>query len=412
MMGYITDRTARAIKPGDKPVPAGVTGMYLFAGTERGRGKWILRYVSPVTGKRRDMGMGSYPDTGVARAIEKALEARQQIQDDIDPILTRQSTRAIPTFEQAARDQWEILAPGFRNDKHRQQWISSLEQHAFPTIGGVKVNALQPEHFADMLRPIWLKIPETAKRVKMRCTAIMAACRARKHITSNPLDDIGPLLPTTKQKDAAPERHHPAMPWRLVPGFVHDNLNREPIIGARAALLFAILTAARSGEVRGATWSEIDFDKRLWTVPGNRMKAGRAHRVPLANDAIELLRAQLHGDDPQADVLVFPALRGGELSDMALTSILRKAQAPSDVPGRVATAHGFRSSFRNWCADHGTSTELAERCLAHTIGNKVQAAYERTDRLDARIRLMAAWADHIMGRAGDTRAIPIRSTAA
>jgi integrase len=411
MMGYITDRTARAIKPDDKPVPAGVTGLYLFAGTERGRGKWILRYVSPVTGKRRDMGMGSYPDTGVARAIEKALEARQQIQDDIDPILARQSTRAIPTFEQAARDQWMILAPGFRNDKHRQQWISSLEQHTFPAIGGVKVDALQPEHFADMLRPIWLTIPETAKRIRMRCSAVMAACRARKQIAGNPLDDIGPLLPATKQKDTAPERHHPAMPWRLAPGFIEQHLNRQPIMGARAALLFAILTAARSGEVRGATWSEIDLDKKLWTVPATRMKAGRAHRVPLSDDAIALLHAQLHGDDPQAEALLFPALRGGELSDMALTSILRKAEAPSDVPGRVATAHGFRSSFRNWCADHGTSTELAERCLAHTIGNKVQAAYERTDRLDARVRLMAAWADHVMGRSADAQVVPIREVA-
>ncbi|WP_291773541.1 site-specific integrase [Castellaniella sp.] len=412
MMGYITDRSARAIKPGDKPVPAGVTGMYLFASTERGRGKWILRYVSPVTGKRRDMGLGSYPDTGVARAIEKALEARQQIQDDIDPILARQSTRAIPTFEKAARDQWEILAPGFRNDKHRQQWISSLEQHAFPSIGGVKVDALQAEHFADMLRPIWLTIPETAKRIKMRCASVMAACRARKYIQGNPLDDVGPLLPAAKQKDATPERHHPAMPWREVPVFVRDHLARQPIMGARAALLFAILTAARSGEVRGMTWAEINFDQKLWTVPADRMKAGRAHRVPLSDGAIALLRDQQHGDDPQTEALVFPALRGGELSDMALTSILRKAQAPSDLPGRVATAHGFRSSFRNWCADHGTSTEVAERCLAHAISNKVQAAYERTDRLDARVKLMAAWADHVMGRVADARVVPIRSTAA
>lgn len=407
MMGYISDRTARAIKPGDKPIPAGVTGLYLFAGTERGRGKWILRYVSPVTSKRRDMGLGTFPDTGVARAIEKALEARQQIQDDIDPILARQSTRAIPTFEQAARDQWAILAPGFRNDKHRQQWISSLEQHAFPAIGGIKVDALQPEHFADALRPIWLTIPETAKRVKMRCSTIMAACRARKYVTSNPLDDIGPLLPATKQKDTAPERHHPAMPWRLVPDFVRGHLTREPIIGGRAALLFVILTAARSGEVRGATWTEIDFDKHLWTVPAARMKAGRAHRVPLSDDALALLRVQRGDETPAPDALVFPALRGGELSDMALTSLLRKAQAESDVPGRIATAHGFRSSFRNWAADHGVGTELAERALAHTIGNKVQAAYERSDRLDARVKLMQSWADHVMGRTG-ADVIPIR----
>lgn len=411
MMGHISDRTARAIKPGDKPIPAGVTGMYLFAGSERGRGKWILRYVSPVTGKRRDMGLGSYPNTGVARAIEKALEARQQIQDGIDPILARQNMKEIPTFEQAACDQWAILAPGFKNDKHRQQWISSLEQHTFPTIGGIKVDALQAEHFADMLRPIWLTIPETAKRVRMRCSAVMAACRARKFILSNPLDDIAPLLPATKQKEIAPERHHPAMPWRTVPAFIDQHLKKKTMLGGRAALLFTILTAARSGEVRGATWAEIDFENKLWTIPADRMKAGRAHRVPLSDDAIDLLRSQLHGDDSQAAALIFPALRGGLLSDMALTSILRKANAASDTQGRIATAHGFRSSFRNWCADHGVSTDLAERSLAHSIGNKVQAAYERTDRLDARIKLMASWADHVMGRAADARVVPIRGAA-
>jgi integrase len=182
-------------------------------------------------------------------------------------------------------------------------------------------------------------------------------------------------------------------------------------MGGRAALLFAILTAARSGEVRGATWAEIDLDKRLWTVPAARMKAGRAHRVPLSDDALALLRVQRGDETPAPDALVFPALRGGELSDMALTSLLRKAQAESDVPGRIATAHGFRSSFRNWAADHGVGTELAERALAHTIGNKVQAAYERSDRLDARVKLMQSWADHVMGRAADARVVSIRGVA-
>jgi len=398
MMGYITDRTARAIKPGDKPIPGGVTGLYLFPGSDRGKGKWIIRYVSPVTGKRRDMGLGSFPDTGVARAIEKALAAREQIQDGIDPILARQTQRKIPTFEQAARDHWELLAPGFRNDKHKAQWIASLEQHIFPTIGGIRVDHLQVAHFGDALAPIWLTIPETAKRVKMRCSAVMAACRARKFIVANPLDDVGALLPLSNKKETAQIRHHPAMPWKDIPVFVRDHLNRPPVWGSRAALLFAILTAARSGEVRGATWQEFDLNGQLWIIPATRMKAKQPHRVPLSDDALALLR-NLQGDEtPAPDALVFPALRGGELSDMALTSLLRKAQASSDIQGRIATAHGFRASFRNWCADHGVSTDLAERSLAHTIGNKVQAAYERTDRLTARTKLMQSWADHVMGR--------------
>ena len=408
MMRYITDRQARATRPGGKPIRAGVRGLLVYpSDTEPGCGKWILRFVSPVLNKRRDMGLGTFPDTGVARAVEKALEARALVQDGIDPIAARQSLRAVPTFEQAARDQWKILAPGFRNEKHRAQWISSLEQHLFPAIGHVSVDKLQAEHFADALRQIWLTVPETAKRVKMRASTVMAACRARKFIVANPLDDVVPLLPTSPQKDAQPARHHPAMPWQAVPEFIGQHLSKEPILGARAALLFAILTAARSGEVRGATWSEIDLEKRLWTIPAARMKAHREHRVPLAPAAIELLRQQLHGDTPVAEALVFPAPGKGDLSDMALTAILRRANAVSDTAGRLATAHGFRSSFRNWCADHGVNTELAERCLAHTIGNKVQASYERTDRLTARIKLMSSWADHVMGLP-DEKVIPIK----
>lgn len=408
-MATITDRKARSIKPTDKPIPSGVTGLWLHPGSQAGRGKWVLRYVSPVNGKRRDMGLGSFPSTGVARAVEKALSAREQIQDGLDPILIRDALREIPTFEQAAREQWEVLAPGFKNDKHRQQWLSSLEQHVFPKIGHIRVDRLAAEQFAQALNPIWLKIPETARRVKMRCSNVMAAARARKLIASNPIDDLAPLLPQTK-KDPQTERHHPAMPWQTVPEFVSEHLSTEPVMGARAALLFAILTATRSAEVRLATWAEVDLQARLWTIPKERMKAEREHRVPLSDRAVmllESLRAIHGGDDRPSDELLFPAIRGGQLSDMALTSLLRKAHAASDTTGRIATAHGFRSSFRNWCADHGVSTELAERALAHTIGNKVQAAYERTDRLNARVQLMQAWADHVTGRA-DERVIPLR----
>ena len=400
-MATITDRKARSIKPTDKPFASGVTGLRLHPGTEAGRGQWVLRFVSPVTGKRRDMGLGSYPSTGVARAVEKALNAREQIEDGIDPILARLSLREIPTFEKAARDQWEILSPGFKNDKHRQQWLASLEQHIFPKIGHIRVDRLSVEQFADALTPIWLKIPETARRVRMRCNSVMVAARARKLIASNPLDDVAPLLPKPNKEDSQSERHHPAMPWQLVPEFVRDNLSAEPVMGARAALLFTIFTATRSAEVRLATWGEIDLKARLWTIPKERMKAKREHRVPLSDPAVKLLEAlqTIHGrDERPSDELLFSAIRGGQLSDMALTSILRKANAPSDTTGRIATAHGFRSSFRNWCADHGVSAELAERALAHAISNKVQAAYERTDRLEARVRLMQAWADHVTGQ--------------
>lgn len=394
-MAKITDRQARTIKPGGRAIPTGITGLTLQPSTKPGRGKWNLRFVSPMTGKRRDMGLGVYPDTGVSDALSAADRARQQIAAGIDPIVARDDQQSLPSFEQAARARWEQVSPAFRNEKHRAQWISSLERHVFPYIGAYKVDALTPRHFADMLRRIWLEIPETAKRVKMRCADIMASCWAHGHIQSNPLDVVAHLLPATKS--AATIRHQPAMPWQLVQCFVNAHLAKEPLLGARAALLFAILTAARSGEVRGATWGEIDFHAKLWVIPASRMKAGKDHRVPLSRNAIKLLR-QLNFEAEQStpEELIFPALRGGQLSDMALTSLLRKAKAPSDTPGRVATAHGFRSSFRDWAADKGYSTELAERALAHLIGNKVQAAYERTDRLEARINMMEDWADWVM----------------
>lgn len=329
------------------------------------------------------MGMGPYPDVPVKSALERARIAREQMAAGTDPIAARDNARAIPTFEQAARKQWAVISPSFRNPKHRAQWLSSLEQHAFPAIGNIRVDQLSASHFADILNDLTQKVPETAKRVKMRCSVIMAACRANGLISANPLDDISAILASDKRIVA----HQPAMPWQMVPSFVKEHL--AELSGARTALLFCILTAARSGEVRGATWDEIDFDNRLWIIPASRMKAAREHRVPLSSQALAIIKQQA-----RLSSFVFPALRGGQLSDMALTAILRKAKAPSDAPGRVATVHGFRSSFRNWCADNGADSDTAERALAHTISNKVRAAYERSDRLEARREVMQRWGSY------------------
>lgn len=392
MAKTITDRQARTIKPGGKPLASGVTGLTLRPTNTPGKGKWILRFVSPATSKRRDMGLGTYPDVPVADALARGREAREVLAAGLDPIHEREMRQAVPTFRQAAQARWEQIAPSFRNDKHRKQWITSLD-HVMPAIGTMKVDVLTPQHFARALEPIWLVIPETASRVKQRCSDVMATCWAQGHAANNPLDVVDRLLP--KQPDRG-KRHQPAMPWADVPDFVQVHLHRPPVIGARAALLFLILTAARSGEVRGASWGEMDLKDRLWTISAERMKAHRLHKVPLSEPAVMLLRQQLPNDAPLPDAAVFPAIRGGWLSDMALTSILRKAKAPSDTPGRVATAHGFRASFKNWATEQGFDGELSERALAHTIGNKVRAAYERTTQLDARRDLMERWACHVM----------------
>lgn len=405
-MAKITDKQAKAVKPGDKAIPGGITGLWLRAGASPGTGKWVLRFTSPVTRKRRDMGLGSYPDVIVAKALDDAQAIREQIAAGIDPIEARRNQSKIPTFEEAARIYWQELKPGFRNDKHKAQWIATLEQHMFPHIGHFRLDKLEPQHFADALRPIWLTIPVTAQRVRRRCSRIMAWGWARKYVTGNPLDVTEHLLAAQPNKT----NHLPAMPWAKVGRFVADHLQGERLIGGKAALLFAILTAARSGEVRGATWGEIDLDGKLWTVPGERMKAGVIHRVPLSDAAVDLLRKQFAGDGtPPADALMFPSQRGKELSDMAMTTLLRRTQAPSDVPGRVATAHGFRSSFRNWAADHGYANDLAERALAHTIGNKARAAYERTDRLKARRDMMQDWADYLQYSGQGGKVIPLKS---
>ena len=390
-MAGITDRQARAGKAGDKHLPAGVPGVTLQP-TGKGAGKWNLRFVSPVTGKRRDMGLGTYPETGIADALAAGRLAREAITKGQDPIEKRRALAVIPTFEQAARARWEMVAPTFKNAKHRAQWITTLETYVFPELGARRVDTLTPQDFARVLGEIWLKVPETASRTKQRCADVMAACWAAGHTQGNPLDVVHLLLAKPAAKI---DQHHPAMPWALVSEFVKAHLSRPPLVGGRACLLFTILTAVRSKESRGATWGEIDLKSRLWSIPAERMKAGRAHTVPLSAAALALLAALPQGKPGE---LIFPALRkGNELSDMALTSLLRKAKAPSDTPGRVATAHGFRTSFRTWCADQETDRETAERALSHTIGNKVQAAYERTSRLQARTDLMERWGNFVMG---------------
>ncbi|HEY8594856.1 MAG TPA: tyrosine-type recombinase/integrase [Devosiaceae bacterium] len=393
----LTDVRARRIGPGAKPVYDGtVPGLQLVPSSVRGTGKWILRYVSPVTGKRRDMGLGRYPEVGLSAARKAAFEAREVISGGSDPLELRRAEREalrveneVPTFEEAARQVFEDIRHGFRNPKHADQWINTLERYIFPKIGSRVVSELRASDFADALRPIWLDKPETASRVRQRCDTVMKWCAARDYVVASPVGVVGKLLARQPGKRERVE-HHPALPWRDIPAFVRDVLHTEnPSIG-KQALEFLILTAARSGEVRGMTWAEIDFDKAIWTVPTSRMKARAAHRVPLSPRALEILAARkaVRTESP----LVFPSRRNTPLSDMTLSKILRDANVPSDIPGRRATAHGFRSSFRDWASESGYPRDLAERALAHTIRNAAEAAYHRTDLLDARREMMQAWA--------------------
>lgn len=390
-MAKITDRQARNIKPESKAIRTGITGFTLIPTDRAGVGRWRLRYVSPTTGKRRDFSMGAYPDVGVATALGLASEARELIAQGIDPIDNRQASKEAPTFEQAAVRRWKEIKPRFKSEITVQNWISSMRRHVFPVIGNRKVDTLRPRDFAKVLQPLYDQYKDTNRKVHQHCDEVMRWAWAHEYIQANPLDAVEPLL----VKRSVTTVHHPAMPWGDVWRFVQEHLSTKPITGAKACLLFLILTATRSGEARGARWAEIDFENRLWTIPAQRMKQDREHRIPLSDAAIALLKEQQeYGLHPE---LVFPSARAKtELSDMALLNILRKTKAQSDTQGRTATVHGFRSSFRNWAADNGYSTDIAERALAHSIGDQTRAAYERTDRLEARIAMMQAWADVVM----------------
>ena len=392
----LTDKAAKALNPGDKPVSDGkVTGLILTP--TAGGAKWTLRFTSPVTGKRREAGLGTYPETSIADARDKATAMRRHLDAGKDPIDERDRERetariaaAALTFEKAARTLHEELKPGWKNVKHADDWIRSLEAYVFPKFGHKKIDAITPADCADALRPIWLEKAETASRTRQRMHAVMQWAWAHGHIAANPVSVVDHLLP----KQNAKVEHQPAMPWRDIPAFVKTCLaDIEATESTRAAMLIAILTAARSGEIRGATWDEFNLKTGVWTVPGERMKAKEPHRVPLPEPALTLLKAlkqqALH------ETLVFPSPREKVLSDMTLTAFLRRVKAKSDTPGRTATLHGFRSSFRDFCSEHGYARDLAERALAHTVANKVEAAYHRTDLLEQRRPMMEVWARHV-----------------
>lgn len=394
-MAVITDTKARNLKPEDKPIPHGiVTGLALHPSSKRGKGKWVLRFLSPQTQKRRNAGLGIYPEVSIAEAGKLANAMREQIASGVDPLeLLHAEKIVIPSFETAARKVHAELQPGWKNEKHGHQWLTTLEKHVFPHIGSVLLSNITAANVATVLRPLWLSRSETARRTKQRIHTVIAWGWAHGYCSANPVDVVSHLLP--QQTSASLRRvHQPAMPWKKIPLFIATHLDRkEKYDVSRAILTFVILTACRSGEARAMRWSEVDFQKCIWTIPAEKMKARVQHRVPLSNQAMAVLKTMrwLHKD------LVFPSPRKQiVLSDMALTSFLRRVDAESDVPGRVATAHGFRSSFRDWCSEHGYPRDLAERALAHTVQNKVEAAYHRTDLLEQRRPMMQAWGDFVM----------------
>lgn len=401
MILALSDAKARKLKPEDKPVSDGtIAGLYLYPAKMPGTGKWIFRFKSPENGKRRDMGLGSYPIVSIRDARTKAFELRITIDKGIDPLEERRAAErertkltSVPTFENAARQHHADKAEAFRSSKHTEQWMTSLEKYIFPKIGKRRVNDLAPADFAACLKPIWLKKAETAARIKQRCDAVMNWAAAHGFILASPVAVVDKMLPKQPGKRERVE-HQPALPWRELPVFMSMLQEGETV--SRLMLELLILTACRSGELRQMQWDEIDFSHAIWAIPAARMKGKVLHRVPLGPRAMLILERQLEKSET-GEGLVFPSRSRKPMTDMVLTKFLRDKKIKSDTPGRLATAHGFRSSFRDWASESGYSRDLAERALAHTIKNAVEAAYHRTDLLEQRRAMMLEWEGYCLG---------------
>ena len=349
---------------------------------------WILRI--PIGGKRRDVGLGGYPAIGLAQARNGARDIRIKVVQGIDPIQERRNQQAalkvargkLKTFSEVASGFLEDRSPGWRNPKHRQQWENTLAVYAVPKIGNLFVKDIELAHILNILRPIWTTKTETASRVRGRLENVLDWAKVHGYREGeNParwkgnLDMILPAPNKTKKV-----KHHKALPYSQVGSFMVDLHNRSGI--AAKALEFTILTATRSGEVRGATWQEIDISKAEWTIPSERMKAGKEHRIPLSSQVIELLKGIPVGE---ANEIIFKAPRGGMLSDMSLGAVLKRMKIQ-------VTTHGFRSTFRDWAGETTAFTrEVIEHALAHQLQDKAEAAYARGTLLVKRRKLMEAW---------------------
>lgn len=355
-------------------------GLFLYV-KPTGARSWVLRY--QVQGRRRDLGLGPYPDVTLAMARERAAEARRLIAEGQDPIAKKQQAKP-KTFREAALELIESKRPGWKNAKHAAQWTSTLEAYVFPKIGAVQIAKIETADVISTLTPIWAAKPETANRVRQRIEAVIDYASALGiRSGDNPArwrGHLDHLLPKPTKVRAV--KHHPALPHAEIADFMAEISKRTGV--AARALAFTILTAARSGETRGMTWSEVDLEAKVWTIPAARMKAGKEHRVPLTAAALALLGPKGHNA-----TLVFGSdtKSGKPISDMSMTAVLRRMER-ADI-----TVHGFRSTFRDWAGETtGFPREVIEAALAHGIKNKAEAAYARSDLFDKRRKLMEAWA--------------------
>ena len=415
----------RLIHPGGKRnvlfSVGGVPGLHLQVTPKDGR-SWVLRTM--VGSLRRDIGLGGFPGVTLSQARDKAREARAMIEGGIDPVEQRKAAKAAlvaaqrrgMTFAKAVENYLGAKLDAFKNAKHRQQWENTLAAHAIPDLGKMLVQDIATQDVLRVLQPLWTDRTETASRLRGRIEAVLSWATVAGHRTGdNPArwaGNLKELLPAPSK--VATEGNHPALALDDAPRWFAALQTREGF-GARALELLA-LTATRSQEVRGALWDEIDLDKALWIIPGARMKMGKEHRIPLSARAVALLKALPRLKD---NPLVFPAARGGMLSDMTLSATMKRMHESAVAEGgagfidrtskRPAVPHGLRSTFRDWAAEKTNFPgEMAEVALAHRISNAVEASYRRGDQIEKRRAMMAAWADFMADSRGGRTVISLR----
>ena len=381
-------------------------GLYFYI-SRSGAKSWVQRIV--VDGRRRDIGLGAYPDVSLAGARSIAHDNRAAVAEGRDPVsekrvareASRKQTPSIPTFAEACSHVIELRRPTWSNAKHADQWKNTLATYAHPLIGSKPVDEISSADVLAVLTPIWTVKSETASRVRQRMETIFDWAIAQGWRLDNPAGrsilKVLPKLPKVK-------KHHPALPYAEVPAALEQIRESTADLVTKLSFEFLMLTAARSGEVRLADWSEIDWESRTWTIPAIRMKARREHRVPLTGRALEVLSESrtLYAED---SMFVFPAHSGRPLSNMVYVSLLRRLGIP-------AVAHGFRSSFKDWCIEcTDTPWVVGEAALAHNLGNSTETAYARSDLFERRRGLMEAWTDFLAcsGGLGNRISVAVRA---
>ena len=383
----MTALTAAKVKALTKPgMHHDGRGLYLRVAPGGSKG-WMLR--ATIDGRRHDLGLGGYTAVSLARARQLAGGHRLAVAEGRDPLAEKRRAK-MPTFAEAAVKVHEANLPRWKNGKHTDQWINTLRTYAFPVIGNLRLDRITRRDVLAVLTPIWTTKPETARRVRQRIRTVLKWAMAHEFVEHNAAGEgIDGALPAMRRFKA----HHRALPYAEIPAALETIDASTTGMAAKLCLRFLILTAARSGEARGAIWSETDLGNRLWTIPAERMKGGAEHRVPLSGAALAVLEQSRLLRDDSGLMFPSPRKRGSSISDMALTKTLRDCGLADR-----ATVHGFRSAFRDWAAERTNAPHaVMERALSHAVADAVEAAYARSDLLERRRGLMQQWGEFVTG---------------